>query len=109
MTSWNATPQPVGKSRWRFSPPSQWPDSDLVELGADLEPSTVVDAYRRGFFPMGVSEMRAAWLVLAESARHPAARRSARDALDAAEREALRSARGYLLHARDPRLRRSVA
>ena len=57
MASWNATPQPVGKSRWRFSPPSQWPDSDLVELGADLEPSTVVDAYRRGFFPMGVSEL----------------------------------------------------
>jgi leucyl/phenylalanyl-tRNA--protein transferase len=57
MTSWNATPQPVGKSRWRIPAPSKWPDSDLVQLGADLEPPTVIDAYRRGMFPMGISEM----------------------------------------------------
>jgi leucyl/phenylalanyl-tRNA--protein transferase len=57
MTSWNATPLPVGKSRWRFSPPSEWPDGDFVELGADLEPSTVIHAYRRGIFPMAISEL----------------------------------------------------
>jgi leucyl/phenylalanyl-tRNA--protein transferase len=57
MTSWEAAPRPVGKSRWRFRPLSKWPDSDLVELGADLEPSTVVEAYRRGIFPMGISEL----------------------------------------------------
>jgi len=28
-----------------------------VELEADLEPSTVIDAYRRGLFPMGISEL----------------------------------------------------
>jgi leucyl/phenylalanyl-tRNA--protein transferase len=57
MTSWNATPQPVGQNRWRFPAPSKWPDSDLVELGGDLAPSTVIDAYRRGIFPMGISEL----------------------------------------------------
>ena len=58
MTSWEAAPQPVGKSRWRLPPPSEWPDGDLLTLGADLEPSTLIDAYRRGLFPMGVSELR---------------------------------------------------
>ena len=57
MTSWEAAPRPVGKGRWRFSPPSAWPDSDLLALAGDLEPSTVIDAYRRGMFPMGVSEL----------------------------------------------------
>jgi leucyl/phenylalanyl-tRNA--protein transferase len=52
--SWEAAPQPVAKSRWRLPPPSEWPDSDILALGADLEPSTVVEAYRRGTFPMGV-------------------------------------------------------
>jgi leucyl/phenylalanyl-tRNA--protein transferase len=28
-----------------------------VELQADLEPATVIDAYRRGMFPMGISEL----------------------------------------------------
>ena len=54
---WAAAPQPVAKSRWRLPPPSQWPDSDLLALGADLEPATVIDAYRRGAFPMGVGEL----------------------------------------------------
>jgi leucyl/phenylalanyl-tRNA--protein transferase len=56
MTTWESVPQPVGKSRWRLPPPSEWPDSDVLALGADLEPATVIDAYRRGMFPMGVRE-----------------------------------------------------
>ncbi len=42
-------------------PPSPWdldvdaaPGEDLVGVGADLEPGTVLRAYRRGLFPMGV-------------------------------------------------------
>jgi leucyl/phenylalanyl-tRNA--protein transferase len=42
-------------------PPSRWdldapptPGDDLVGVGADLEPGTVLEAYRRGLFPMGV-------------------------------------------------------
>ncbi len=57
MTSWDAPPRPVGKSPWRFPPPSAWPETDLVDLGADLTPATVIDAYRRGVFPMGLPEL----------------------------------------------------
>jgi leucyl/phenylalanyl-tRNA--protein transferase len=53
--SWNSHPQPVGSSRWRFPPADEWPDQDLVAGGADLDPATVVDAYRRGLFPMAVT------------------------------------------------------
>ena len=57
MTRWDAAPRPVGKTRWRLPSPSEWPDSDLLAVGADLEPATVIDAYRRGLFPMGVDEL----------------------------------------------------
>src|ERR671920_2010960 len=58
MTAFTTTPQPVGKSRWRFPPASTWPDQDLINAGADLEPATLIDAYRRGVFPMEVAELR---------------------------------------------------
>jgi leucyl/phenylalanyl-tRNA--protein transferase len=46
------TPQPVEPSPWRFDP-TQWSMlSDCVAVGADLEPSTVIAAYRHGAFPM---------------------------------------------------------
>ena len=48
MTDWATNPQPVGKNRWRFPTPSELPDGDLATLGGDLEPSTIIDAYRRG-------------------------------------------------------------
>lgn len=46
-------PQPVGRSSWRLPDPSSAdPDAGgLVAFGADLKPSTLVDAYRRGIFP----------------------------------------------------------
>ena len=56
MVSWDAPPQTVGRSRWRFLPPSEWPDEELLSVGADLEPATMIDAYRRGVFPMGAPE-----------------------------------------------------
>jgi leucyl/phenylalanyl-tRNA--protein transferase len=52
LTSWTTGPQPVGESQWRFPLPSELPDGDLVTVGGDLEPSTIVSAYRRGIFPM---------------------------------------------------------
>lgn len=55
MSPWTNAPQPLGPSRFRFRPSSEWPDSDLLSVGGDLEPSTVIDAYRRGIFPMEVS------------------------------------------------------
>ena len=38
-------------THWRFTDPELVPD-DLVGLGADLEPGTLLAAYRRGLFPM---------------------------------------------------------
>jgi leucyl/phenylalanyl-tRNA--protein transferase len=55
VTNWATIPQPVEGSRWRLPPLSELPDEDLVSLGGDLQPSTIVDAYRRGIFPMAVS------------------------------------------------------
>jgi len=42
----------VGSCAWAFPPPSAWPDGDIIITGADLEPATLVTAYRRGLFPM---------------------------------------------------------
>jgi leucyl/phenylalanyl-tRNA--protein transferase len=53
--TWNRIPEPVGPTRWRFLPPAEWPDEDLVNLGADLEPPTVIAGYRLGLFPMEVT------------------------------------------------------
>jgi leucyl/phenylalanyl-tRNA--protein transferase len=40
-------------SPWAFPPPDSG-DGDLVAVGADLEPGTVLAAYRHGLFPMAV-------------------------------------------------------
>jgi leucyl/phenylalanyl-tRNA---protein transferase len=38
---------------WEFPSAARFqPDDDLVATGADLEPGTVLEAYRRGIFPM---------------------------------------------------------
>ncbi len=42
---------PLPPSRYDFDP-ADWPDDDCVLAGADLEPSTIIDAYRHGAFPM---------------------------------------------------------
>ena len=40
-------------SRWSFGDPAGYdPSDDLVGIGADLEPGTLLAAYRRGLFPM---------------------------------------------------------
>ncbi|MDP3891378.1 leucyl/phenylalanyl-tRNA--protein transferase [Nocardioides sp.] len=38
------------------------PDDDLVAMGADLEPGTLLDAYRHGVFPMPADDPRAGLL-----------------------------------------------
>jgi leucyl/phenylalanyl-tRNA--protein transferase len=50
--TWTTPPQPLEPSCWHFPPPSEWPEQDLIAGGADLEPSTLIDAYGRGLFPM---------------------------------------------------------
>lgn len=55
MTDWLTRPSPVGGTRWAFPPPSEWPDGDLISIGGDLEPATLVTAYGSGLFPMVVT------------------------------------------------------
>lgn len=45
------TPVPLPPSPWAFEP-AEWPEDDCIASGADLEPSTLYEAYRRGAFPM---------------------------------------------------------
>jgi leucyl/phenylalanyl-tRNA--protein transferase len=41
------------RSEWRFPGQARFdPDDDLVAAGADLAPGTILEAYRRGIFPM---------------------------------------------------------
>jgi leucyl/phenylalanyl-tRNA--protein transferase len=42
----------VGECPWSFPQPSEWPDEDLITIGGDLAPATLIGGYRRGIFPM---------------------------------------------------------
>ncbi|MGN6687857.1 MAG: leucyl/phenylalanyl-tRNA--protein transferase [Actinomycetales bacterium] len=48
---WPLEPAP---SSWQLTLDSAVPGEDLVGVGADLAPGTLLAAYRRGLFPMGV-------------------------------------------------------
>lgn len=39
---------------WEFPPPSSAGQQDVVAAGADLEPGTILGAYRQGLFPMAL-------------------------------------------------------
>lgn len=43
---------------WDFGDPAAWPADDLVGAGADLQPGTVLAAYRQGLFPMPFGRRR---------------------------------------------------
>lgn len=48
------SPVELGDSRWVFEPLGGVRGEDLIAVGADLNPQTLVAAYRHGLFPMGV-------------------------------------------------------
>jgi leucyl/phenylalanyl-tRNA---protein transferase len=52
VTAWSTVPQALGDSPWAFPFPGEWPDDDVIAVGADLRPETLISAYRRGLFPM---------------------------------------------------------
>jgi leucyl/phenylalanyl-tRNA--protein transferase len=73
-TTWDTVPADPGESRWRLPDPGDANhdanddesdddinDDDLVAVGADLEPSTLIAAYRRGLFPMPISRRDVGW------------------------------------------------
>ena len=47
-------PTPLEPSVWDFPTLEQMPKDDLVILGADLKPETVIDSYKHGIFPMHI-------------------------------------------------------
>jgi len=47
-------PVEVGPSKWDLPPAEAADEHGIVGIGADLEPSTLLDAYRHGIFPMPV-------------------------------------------------------
>lgn len=50
------------QSRWQFPHWSELqPNEDLVATGADLEPGTLLAAYRAGCFPMPINRKRIGW------------------------------------------------
>lgn len=49
-----------GPSRWDLPDPVA-DDGDVIAVGGDLEASTILDAYRRGLFPMHIDGMLAWW------------------------------------------------
>lgn len=64
------THAPLPPSPWDFSPVS-WPDDDCVAAGADLEPSTLIEAYRRGAFPMPHEDVLLWWSPLRRGVLRP--------------------------------------
>ena len=48
-------------SRWSMPTDGPIDESDIVAVGADLEPGTLLAAYRSGLFPMPLDRRRIAW------------------------------------------------
>jgi leucyl/phenylalanyl-tRNA--protein transferase len=49
---------PLDECKWTFPSPDDWDDDDVVAIGADLAPNTLLYAYAHGMFPMYVDQRR---------------------------------------------------
>lgn len=54
-------PQDPGPSAWTFPHPTTADEHGLVGVGADLDPATVLAAYRHGLFPMPLRRKVLGW------------------------------------------------
>jgi leucyl/phenylalanyl-tRNA--protein transferase len=63
IAHWSRGITPVEPEPTRWVLPSEGPtdDSALVAIGGDLEPGTLITAYRMGLFPMPVPRRRIGW------------------------------------------------
>lgn len=57
---WGTEPVEPPPTGWGFPDPWDAPE-DLVAIGADLEPGTLLAAYRAGYFPMPHGRRRVGW------------------------------------------------
>ena len=72
MGAWHS-PSPTGETgsvmrpteppptRWRLPDPERADDDGIAGVGADLEPGTLLSAYRTGLFPMPLGRRSIAW------------------------------------------------
>ena len=56
--NFNDLPKGLGESVWEFPAKENCPRHDVVGRGADLQPETLVYAYRHGVFPMVSSDLK---------------------------------------------------
>lgn len=54
-------PEPLPDSEWKFPPPSLAGQDGMVATGGDLEPATLISAYRHGLFPMPLGHRLGWW------------------------------------------------
>lgn len=54
-------PTPLPPTQWQFPHPSEADEVGVVGIGADLEPSTLIHAYRHGIFPMPLDDYAIGW------------------------------------------------
>jgi leucyl/phenylalanyl-tRNA--protein transferase len=59
--SWDRRPVEPPPTRWGFPEPDAYGPEDLVAIGGDLEPGTILRAYRQGLFPMHVDKRHLGW------------------------------------------------
>lgn len=58
----SARPVDPTATPWAFPEPADLPQGeDLIAVGADLEPGTLLTAYASGYFPMPVSKRKIGW------------------------------------------------
>jgi leucyl/phenylalanyl-tRNA--protein transferase len=58
---WDRRPLEPPPTRWGFPHPDAYGGEDLVAIGGDLEPGTILRAYRQGLFPMHADRRHLGW------------------------------------------------
>ena len=61
IAGWQRLPVEPPATPWSFPDPRTAGRDDLVAVGGDLEPGTILGAYRRGLFPMNVNRRQLGW------------------------------------------------
>ena len=59
--AWDRRPLEPPPTRWGFPHPDAYGVEDLVAIGGDLEPGTILRAYRQGLFPMHADRRHLGW------------------------------------------------
>jgi leucyl/phenylalanyl-tRNA---protein transferase len=71
LERWHRPPVEPSPTTWGFPPLDPLGADDLIAVGGDLEPGTIVRAYRHGLFPMNLNRRLLGWWSPAERAVIP--------------------------------------